>query len=72
MATERLTYADWVAMGREHSQAKRWGEARQCFEEALRFNPKNSVAQKRLHDLPILQRLREATYVSGCLVAERR
>ena len=41
----------WVRQGREHWAARRWDEAQTCFETALRINPKNTVAKRRLEDL---------------------
>jgi hypothetical protein len=58
---------DWVREGREHADAGRLFSARRCFQKALRLNLANSVARKRLEDLPALLRAR-AAYKSGCLV----
>jgi hypothetical protein len=61
------TDADWVKEGREHVAAGRLIHARECFERALRINPSNKVAKKRLGELPIERQLLTA-YMSGCLV----
>jgi hypothetical protein len=67
MERPTLTDVDWVRKGRQHVAAGRLILARECFERALKIDPENRVARRRLADLPLERELLTA-YTSGCLV----